>query len=146
MEYYEEYSVGDTYRTAGRTVSESDIMSFIELCGLYEPIFTDIEHIKEHTPFDERFAPGELITDFALGNVIRSGFIEGAVSMLELTTTFDAPVFAGDTIYVDIEVVDKSETSNPDHGVVTFEYTIENQNDEQVARSEETALIRRRGD
>ena len=66
--------------------------------------------------------------------------------MLELTTTFDAPVFAGDTIYVDIEVVDKSETSNPDHGVVTFEYTIENQNDEQVARSEETALIRRRGD
>jgi acyl dehydratase len=144
MEYYEEYSVGDTYRTAGRTVSESDITTFVELCGLYEPIFTDVEHIKEHTPFDERFAPGELITDFALGNVIRSGFIEGAVSMLELTTTFDAPVFAGDTIYVDIEVVGKSETSNPDHGVVTFEYTIENQNDEQVACSEEKALIRRR--
>lgn len=146
MEFYEEYSVGDTYRTTGRTVSESDITTFVELCGLYEPIFTDVEHIKEHTPFDERFAPGELITDFALGNVIRSGFIEGAVSMLELTTTFDAPVFAGDTIYVDIEVVDKSETSNPDHGVVTFEYTIENQDDERVARSEETALIRRRGD
>lgn len=146
MEYYEEYSVGDTYRTGGRTVSESDITTFVELCGLYEPIFTDVEHIKEHTPFDERFAPGELITDFALGNVIRSGFIEGAVSMLELTTTFDAPVFAGDTIYVDIEVIDKSETSNPDHGVVTFEYTIENQNDEQVAISEETALIRRRGE
>jgi acyl dehydratase len=144
MEYYEEYSVGDTYRTAGRTVSESDITTFVELCGLYEPIFTDVEHIKEHTPFDERFAPGELITDFALGNVIRSGFIEGAVSMLELSTTFDAPVFAGDTIYVDIEVVGKSETSNPDHGVVTFEYTIENQNDEQVACSEEKALIRRR--
>lgn len=145
MEYFEEYAEGDSYRTNGRTVTESDISTFVELCGLYEPIFMDIEHIKDQTPFDRRFAPGELVTDFALGNVIRSGFIEGAISMLELHTTFEQPVFAGDTIYVEIEVVEKIETSDAGRGVIVFAYEIHNQDDDIVATAEETAMIRRRG-
>lgn len=143
MEYFEEYDVGDSFTTNGRTVTAADISTFVELCGLYEPIFTDIEHVKERTPYDRRFAPGELITDFALGNVIRSGFIEGAISMLELNTTFEAPVFAGDTIYVDIEVINRTETSKADRGIIVFEYKIENQDGETVATAEETAMIRR---
>jgi acyl dehydratase len=146
MQYFEDYEVGETYRTNGRTVTDSDISQFVELCGLYEPIFVDVEHVKENTPYDERFAPGELVTDFALGNVIRSGFIEAAMSMLELNATFEAPVFAGDTIYVDIEVIEVTETSKEDRGIVVFEYDIKNQDDETVAVAEETAMIRRRPD
>jgi acyl dehydratase len=146
MRYFEDYEVGETYRTTGRTVTESDITRFVELCGLYEPIFVDMEHVREHTPYDRRFAPGELVTDFALGNVIRSGFIEAAMSMLELNATFEAPLFAGDTIYVDIEVADASETSKDDRGIVVFQYDVQNQDDETVATAEETAMIRRRPD
>ncbi|WP_247730373.1 FAS1-like dehydratase domain-containing protein [Halovivax limisalsi] len=144
MTYFEEYDVGMTYRTNGRTITESAIESFVELCGLYEPMFTDIEHVREHTPYDERFAPGELVTDFALGNVIRSGFIEEAMTMLELHTTFEKPVFAGDTISVEITVRDTTERSDPESGIVTFEYDIRNQDDETVATTTETVMIRRR--
>ncbi|WP_254861525.1 MaoC family dehydratase [Halovivax gelatinilyticus] len=146
MRYWEEYEVGETYRTAGRTVTESDISQFVELCGLFEPIFTDVEYVREHTPYDERFAPGELTGSFALGNVIRSGFIENAISMLDLEQTFLEPVFAGDTIAVDIEVDSVSETSDDERGIVVFEYEVTNQRGDTVAEMTETALIARRPD
>lgn len=146
MRYFEDYAVGETYRTSGRTVTDSDISQFVELCGLFEPIFVDIEHVKEHTPFDRRFAPGELTGSFALGNVIRSGFVENAISMLDLEQTFKQPVFAGDTISVDIEVADVKATSSDDQGIVVFDYDVRNQDDEVVVEMTETALIATRPD
>jgi acyl dehydratase len=66
--------------------------------------------------------------------------------MLELDTTFEAPVFAGDTITVDIEIADVSETSDPSRGIVVFDYDVTNQDDELVCRMQETALVAARNE
>lgn len=145
MRYFEDYEVGETFTTGRRTITDGNISDFVELCGLYEPIFVDMVHLREATPYDTRFAPGEMTASFALGNVIRSGFVENAITMLDLEMDFEKPVFAGETIHVDVEVVETSETSDPGQGVVVFEYDVKNQDDESVMDMRETALIRARG-
>lgn len=144
--FFEDYAEGDTFTTGGRTVTESDIGDFVELCGLFEPIFTDVEHVRSETPYDDFFAPGEMTASFALGNVIRSSFVENAITMLDLDISFERPVFGGDTIAVDIEVAATHETSSEDRGVVVFDYDVTNQDGETVLTMSETALIRARGD
>lgn len=146
MRYFEDYAVGERYETDGRTITESDISRYVELCGLFEPIFVDVEHVREETQYDERFAPGELTISFALGNVIRSPFVDNALSMLQLDTSFVEPVFAGDTIYVQIEVVEVNETSDPSKGIVVFDYDVLNQDGTTVLEMQETALIKARAE
>ena len=58
---------------------------------------------------------------------------------------FPAPVFAGDTIRVDTEVVEARESkSRPNAGVVVFEHRAYNQRDELVCRLRRTGLMLRR--
>ena len=55
-----------------------------------------------------------------------------------------APVLAGDTIRVEIEVVEKRETKKPDRGIVTYRHRVLNQRDELVLESRVQRMIRRR--
>jgi len=58
---------------------------------------------------------------------------------------FPKPVFAGDTIHAETEVVaSRSSQSRPEAGVVTFEHSAFNQRGELVARCRRNALMRRR--
>jgi acyl dehydratase len=57
---FEEHVVGAVYRTLARTVSETDIVNFVNLCGFNEPLFYDMEYVKRESVFDRRAAPGAL--------------------------------------------------------------------------------------
>ena len=53
---FEQHAVGATYRTLGRTVSETDIVTFVNLCGFTEPLFMDMEYVAKESVFGRRAA------------------------------------------------------------------------------------------
>jgi acyl dehydratase len=55
---FEKHKVGDVYRTLARTVSETDIVNFVNQCGFTEPLFLDMEYVKRESVFGRRAAPG----------------------------------------------------------------------------------------
>jgi acyl dehydratase len=143
---FEEHNVGDVYRTLGRTVSETDIVNFVNQCGFTEPLFLDMEYVKRESIFGRRAAPGALTFALSEGMVMQTGLIHGTgMAWLGGELRVVAPVLEGDTIRVEVEVTDKRETRKIDRGIVTYRHRVLNQRDEVVLEATIQRMIRRRG-
>ena len=141
---YEQHEVGATYRTQGRTVSEADIVTFVNLCGFIEPLFMDMEYVARESVFKRRAAPGALTFALSEGLIIQTGLIHGTgMAYLGGEIRVVAPVLEGDTIRVDVEIVDKRETKKTDRGIVTYRHRVRNQRDEVVLEARVQRMIRR---
>jgi len=131
--HFEQHEIGAVFRTLGRTVSETDIVSFVNLCGFTEPLFMDMEYVARESVFKRRAAPGALTFALSEGLVMQTGLIHGtgmAYPGGEIRAT--APVLEGDTLTVEVEVADKRETKEPDRGIVTYRHRVLNQRGELV--------------
>lgn len=143
---FEGHAVGTVYRTLGRTVSETDIVTFVNLCGFNEPLFLDMEFVKKHSVFGRRAAPGALTFALAEGLIMQTGLIHGTgMAYLGGEIRVVAPVLEGDTIRVEVEVADKRETKKSDRGIVTYAHRVLNQRDEVVMEARIQRMIRRAG-
>jgi acyl dehydratase len=141
---YEEHDVGATYATRARTVSETDIVTFVNLCGFIEPLFMDMEYVARESIFKRRAAPGALTFALSEGLIIQTGLVHGTgMAYLGGEIRVVAPVLEGDTIRVEIEVVDKRETKKADRGIVTYRHRVLNQRDELVLEARVQRMIRR---
>jgi len=143
---YEQHAIGATYRTLNRTVSETDIVSFVNLCGFTEPLFMDMEYIARESLFKRRAAPGALTFAFSEGLIMQTGLIHGTgMAFLGGELRVVAPVLEGDTLTVHVEVVDKRETKKADRGIVTYRHRVLNQRGELVLEARVQRMIRRTG-
>jgi acyl dehydratase len=143
---YEQHAIGATYRTLNRTVSETDIVSFVNLCGFTEPLFMDMEYIVRKSIFKRRAAPGALTFALSEGLIMQTGLIHGTgMAYLGGELRVVAPVLEGDTLTVHVEVVDKRETKKADRGIVTYRHRIVNQRGELVLEARVQRMIRRTG-
>jgi acyl dehydratase len=141
---FEEHQPGARYRTLGRTVSQTDIVSFVNLCGFNEPLFMDMEYVRKESVFGRRAAPGALTFALSEGLVMQTGLIHGTgMAFLGADLRIVAPVLEDDTIRVDIEVVDRRETRKTDRGIVTYVHRVLNQRDETVLEARIQRMIRR---
>ncbi len=133
--YFEEFEVGQVYVSAGRTITESDIVAFAGLSGDYNQIHTDAEYCKQ-SPFGQRIAHGLLVTSIASGLVNLSGMIDGTViAFREIESwKFTKPVFIGDTIHVRSEIIRTKALSRLGGGSVDLELSVLNQSDEVVMK------------
>lgn len=139
--YFEEFSVGDKATGPGRTITEADIVNFAYLSGDYNQIHTDAEFAKT-TPFGQRIAHGLLVLSIATGQVAQIGIIEGTViAFRDLTWKFSKPVFIGDTVHVNSEVISLKPLARLRGGSVVLKVRVLNQRDEVVASGEWNALI-----
>ena len=143
---FEEHTVGAVYRTLARTVSETDIVTFVNLCGFNEPLFYDMEYVKRESVFGRRAAPGALTFALSEGLVMQTGLIHGTgMAWLGGEVRVSAPVLEGDTIRAEVEVTDKRETKKPDRGIVTYRHRVLNQRGETVLELTIQRMIRRTG-
>jgi acyl dehydratase len=143
--YFDDYEVGARYTTLARTISETDIVNFVNLGGFTEPLFMDMEYVKKQSLFGRRAAPGALTLTFSEGLVMQTGLIHGVgMAWLGGEMKVTAPVLEGDTIRVEIEIADKRETRKPDRGIVTYKHKVLNQRDETVMELTLQRMIRRR--
>ncbi len=144
--HFDDFAVGDSVLTNGRTVDIGDITLFAGLTGDHYPLHTDEQHCRD-TPFGGRIAHGPLTYGFAVGLVSLSGFLGDAiVAFLECQGLRAlAPVHPGDTIRVRVVLAEAKPSSKPHLGVLNFDYTVLNQHDAEVMRFRMVLLARRSG-
>jgi acyl dehydratase len=141
--YFEEFEVGQRMVSAGRTITEADIVMFAGLTGDYTQIHTDIEFAKG-TIFGQRVAHGLLVLTYTLGLIARMGFIEGTVvAFREIKSwKFTKPVFIGDTIHAEVEVQELKAVRRLNGGIVELDVNVKNQDGESTMKGTWTAIIR----
>jgi acyl dehydratase len=145
--FFEDLQVGDKFVTAGRTVTECDIVHFYMLSGAFEELFTNREFVEKESIFKRRIAQGPLTFLISLGLGVQLGWIHGTVmAFLGIDQLrVPQPVFENDTIHAEIEVIDKRESkTHSDRGVVTTKYTVLNQQNAPVLYYNHAVMIRRR--
>jgi acyl dehydratase len=138
---YDELEVGAVYRSRfGRTVLEADNVWFTLLTMNTNPIHFDAVYAAEtewKRPLVDSTFTLALVTGLSVGDVS-----EAAVNLGWREVRLPAPVFAGDTIRAETEVVSKRESaSRPGSGVVTVRTRGLNQRDELVIEFERAVLV-----
>lgn len=129
---WQDMKVGDKYKTYGRTITETDIVNFISCTGFLEVLFTDMEYVREHSAIKGRLAPGALVYALAEG-LSMMGTIQGTgLAFLGMQLDVKGPTFAGDTIHVEIEVIEQRATSKGGRGLVRTRNTVINQKGDTV--------------
>ena len=110
--FYEDLPVGRTFKTIGRTVTEADIVNFVNATGMVEVLFTNVEFLKEESDIKRRLAPGALGYCFAEGLLVQATMQHTGFAFLNMELNVHAPVFAGDTIHVEVEVIEARLSKN----------------------------------
>jgi acyl dehydratase len=133
--YFEEFSVGQSVKTAARTVSEDAIFAFAGLTGDYNQIHTDAEFAKT-TPFGQRVAHGLLGLSIATGLIMRTGLLEGTVlAFREIQEwKFVKPILIGDTIHAVLTVTETKALPRIGGGALIAGIEIRNQGDEVLQK------------
>jgi acyl dehydratase len=144
--FYEDFAVGDVYEhRPGRTISEADNTWFTLLTMNTHPLHFDAEYAKASefgrclvaSPFTLALLVGMSVTDVSQKAIANLGWRE---------IRLPAPVFAGDTLYAESEVLEMRESrKRPDAGIVTVRTTGRNQKGEVVCVFDRTILVARRG-
>ena len=124
---WQEMAVGFRFRTDGRTITEADLIGFVSLAGVNEPLFFD-ERVGAAHGYPGRLVPGMMTFAYAEGLVIQTGSIHGTgLAFLHLELDIKAPVFVGDTIAAVVEVTESRAASSGNRGLVTTRNTVFNQ-------------------
>ncbi len=128
--YFEEYEVGSSRLTIGRTITETDIVLHAGQTGDFFPHHMDAEWCKSQS-FKQRIAHGTLIFSVAIGmaaNLINDVAMTYGYDNLR----FIKPVFIGDTITVKISIKEKKDHKRPNYGIITEFVEVVNQREETV--------------
>jgi 3-hydroxybutyryl-CoA dehydratase len=127
---WQDLAVGQRFRTFSRTVTEADLVNFINATGMLEAIF--IEEGYAGGAMRGRPVPGALTYCFIEGFILQSMIQGTGLAMLELTQQIHAPVQVGDTIGATVEVTAIKPTSKSGRAVVTSAIEVFNQRGEKV--------------
>lgn len=140
--YFEEFTEGQVVVTAGRTITEADIVQFAGLSGDFNQMHTDA-HYAAQEMFGQRVAHGLLVLSVASGLAVQTGLIEGTVlAFRELEWKFSLPVMVGDTVYARLEVIGTKALPRLGGGNVTMKVTVHNQEDKVLHRGQWVMLVR----
>jgi len=143
--HFEELLEDKTYTTHRRTITEADHVNFTTSFGFFEPLFMDRAYVETETHYGKAIVPGALTFSVAEGLAILTGILHGTgMAFLGVEMKILNPVFIGDTITVEIDVVDKRETKKPDRGIVTFFHRVKNQDDTVVMEYTVKRMLRRK--
>lgn len=131
--YFEEFNIGDTILTAGRTVTETDIVSYAGLSGDFNSIHIDAAYAETQL-FKQRVAHGLLGLSIASGLAVQTGFMENTIIAFRGMTEwkFSKPIFIGDTIRVEITVMELKPMPRLGGGIITIKLEVKNQKGETV--------------
>jgi acyl dehydratase len=139
---FEEMVAGDRFRTAARTITETDLVNFVTLFGFNEPLFWDARHAAS-AGYRGRLVPGALTYCIAEGLLLQTHVLHGTgLAFLGMQLDVKKPVFVGDTVYATHEVLESRPASSGARGVVTTFVTVFNQDDDEVLVFRPVRLIR----
>ncbi|ABS62659.1 MaoC domain protein dehydratase [Parvibaculum lavamentivorans DS-1] len=136
--FWHDMHIGTTLRTYTRTITETDLVSFVTLTGMIDSGFLDATIVG---PMGGRPVPGALTYSIIEGFIVQSLIRGTGIAMLGCTQEAIAPVHVGDTIYATIEFTGVRPTSRGNRAVVDSAITIFNQLDKPVLRYTSRRMI-----
>lgn len=117
--HFDEMPVGRKFKTIGRTITEADLVSFINATGFTEVLFTNTEFLRETSDIKGRVVPGALVFSMAEGLLMQAAMQHTGFAFLEMNLKVHAPTLVGNTIQVVCEVIEaRPSSSRPDRGLV----------------------------
>ena len=147
--YYEELEVGAViHHRLGRTITEMDNVLFSSLTMNTQPLHLNQDFAERESPFGQRIVNGIFTLGLAVGLTVPE-LTEGTIvaNLGYEQVVHPRPMFHGDTLYVETEVLSKRESrSKPDRGIVRFRHVGRNQRGEVVLEFERTVLVWKRSE
>jgi acyl dehydratase len=141
--HFEEYVVGESRTTSGRTITETDIVVHAGHTGDFFPHHMDAEAMKA-SQWGQRIAHGTMT--FAIG----IGLTASEINPLSFTygyerLRFPKPVFIGDTIHTVLTIASvEDDPKRADHGRVIEQVRVMNQRGETVLACDHVYLVKKR--
>jgi len=138
---YEDYQIGDKWSSRGRTITESDLVQFASFSGDWYPLHTDKEWAGK-TQFGQRIAHGLLVLSVSMGlTILKPGCVVAYYGIDKLR--FTHPTYIGDTIHLELEIVEKVDKGQA-NGVVVARAVVKKQTEEPVLVAMQKLLIAKR--
>jgi acyl dehydratase len=144
--WFEQLPVGFTIEhVTRRTVTETDNVLFTTMTMNPAPMHLDADYASK-SEFKQPLVNSMFTLALVVGLSVHELTLGTIVAQLGMSDVrFPAPVFHGDTIRVETEVVEARESkSRPEAGIVVFEHKAYNQRDELVCVARRTGLMHRR--
>lgn len=142
--YFDEFEIGQVFRhQMRRTVTEADNVWFSTATCNPAAIHLDEQWCQENSEFGTRIVNSAFTLGLMVGLSVGDTTLGTTVGNLGMDEVrFPKPVFHGDTIRSETEVIDKRESrSRPTQGVVTFIHRAYNQRNELVAHCKRAGLM-----
>ena len=131
---YDELQVGDGQRTRGRTITETDIVNWCALTGDW--FYPHIDKVAaERSMFGQRVAPGIMVFAMATGLGVPADATTIIANYGTDKLRYPKATWIGDTVYLDIEVVEKADR-DAKSGIVSYRWDVLNQNGATVCASQ----------
>jgi itaconyl-CoA hydratase len=143
--FFEDFSPGDIYKHPyGRTVTETDNVWFTTLTMNVNPIHFNAPYAAD-TEFGERLVNGTFVIALAVGMSVPDVSANATANIGYEEVRHHAPVFHGDTLFAESEVLAKRESESRDHaGIVTTELRAYNQHGDLVLTLERAPMVLKR--
>jgi acyl dehydratase len=145
--WFDELVVGQVFKHAiRRTITEMDNVLFTTMTHNPALLHLDEEYCRTETEFGQRIVNSGFTLGLMVGISVGDTTLGTAVANLGWDEVrFPKPLFHGDTIHVETEVIDLRESkSRPDQGIVTFSHKAFNQHGELVAHCKRSGLQRKK--
>ncbi len=143
--YFEDIVVGKEYVSGGRTITEADNTFFCMMSGDWNPIHCNQPYASE-TRFGNRIVAGLFGMTLITGAMAQWGIFEkSALAMLNIRDwTFSAPIFIGDTLWVEMEITAKRMASKGKVGLIERHFRLLNQDGALVQEGGSDMMIQLR--
>jgi len=145
--YFEEFRKGQVFNHAiRRTITEADNVMISTMTHNPAPLHLDEEYCRNETEYGQRIVNSCLTLSLMVGISVNDTTLGTTVANLGWDEVrFPKPLFHGDTVHIQTEVVEIRESrSRPHNGIVIFEHRAFNQNDELVGLCKRSALMLRK--
>lgn len=130
---FEEIQVGDK-ASFTKTISEADVYGFAGITGDFNPVHVNEEYASK-SRFKKRIAHGMLTASF-ISTVIGTDLPGANTIYMSQEVKFTAPVFIGDTLTAEAEVLEKRD----DKRILTLKTTVVNQDGKVVVDGQAKAM------
>ena len=141
---YEDFKAGQLIKHwPGKTIFESDNNLFCLLTRNDNPIHTDADYMKGHQ-HGQPLVVGTLVISLIVGMTVRETSGKAIANLEYEKITHDGPVFIGDTLYAESEILDTQETSKGNRGIIYMETRGINQRGEKILTVRRRFLVPKR--
>lgn len=142
--YFEEFAAGAEFATGLRQITEADVVTFLDLSLLKNPIFLD-DRAAQSMGHPKRILPAPLLISVAMGLCQQRGLFDQMVAVLEFDyVKFQKPSYLGDSVQVKSRVVLARPTRHVQRGLVRLNFELHNQRRESVLEMQAVYLMLRR--